>query len=121
MASTSGSAASSHCHDDRHRHAALACRAVGGRHCGIGGQVDVGVGQHDHVVLGPAQGLHALAVPGAGLVHVACDWSGADEADGTDSRVLQQAVDGLHVAVHDIEHAVRKPGFSQELGQPYRR
>ena len=27
----------------------------------VGGQVEVGVGQHDHVVLRAAQGLHALA------------------------------------------------------------
>ena len=29
---------------------------------GVGGEVEVGVGQHDHVVLRPAERLHPLAV-----------------------------------------------------------
>ena len=47
---------------DRDRHAPLAGRAVGRRDRGVGGQVDVGVGQHDHVVLRAAERLHPLAV-----------------------------------------------------------
>jgi hypothetical protein len=46
----------------RDGHAALAGRAVAGADRGVGGQLHVGVGQHDHVVLGAAQRLHALAV-----------------------------------------------------------
>ena len=34
-----------------------------GAHGGVGGGLEVGVGQHDHVVLGAAERLHALAVP----------------------------------------------------------
>ena len=49
--------------DHRDGHAALAGRAVAGGDGGVGGQVEVGVGEHDHVVLRAAEGLHALAVP----------------------------------------------------------
>ncbi len=100
-------------HHDRHGHAALARRAVGGRHRGVGSQVHVGVGQHDHVVLGPAQRLHPLAVRGAGLVHVAGDRRGPDEAERATSGWSKQPVDRLLVAVHDVEHAVGKPGLGQ--------
>ena len=48
--------------DLRDRHAALAGGAVGGADGRVGGHVDVGVGQDDHVVLRAAERLHALAV-----------------------------------------------------------
>ena len=100
--------------DDRgDRHAALAGRAVAGRDGGIGGHVDVGVRQHDHVVLGPAEGLDALAVPRAGLVDVAGDRGRADEAHGRDVRVLEDPVDGDLVAVDDVEDAVRDAGLAR--------
>src|ERR671935_211962 len=54
-------------------HAALAGRAVGGRHGGVGGLVEVGVGEHEHVVFRPAEGLHTLAVGGGGVMHVLGD------------------------------------------------
>ena len=48
--------------DHRHRHAALAGRAVAGADQRFGGEIEIGVG-HDHrVVLGAAQRLHALAM-----------------------------------------------------------
>ncbi len=47
---------------------------------------------------------------------VAGDRGRAHERDGLDVRVLQEAVDGHLVAVHDVEHAVRQPGFRQQLG-----
>ena len=75
-ASATGSTATTH----RDRHAPLARRAEPGADRGVGGQVEVGVGQHHHVVLGPAERLHPLAVPGAGLVDVPRDRRRADEA-----------------------------------------
>jgi hypothetical protein len=48
-------------HGHRDRHAALAGRAVAGAHQRVGGLVHVGIGHDDHVVLGAAQRLHALA------------------------------------------------------------
>ena len=77
--------------DHAHRHAPLAGRAVGRAHRRVGGQVEVGVGQHDHVVLGAAERLHALAVGGARLVHVARHRRGAHEADRADVGVLEDA------------------------------
>ncbi len=110
-------------HRDGHRdrHAALACRAVGGRDRGVGGEVDVGVGQHHHVVLRAAEGLDPLAVPGAGLVDVAGDRRGADEADRRDVGVAQQAVDGLLVPLQHREDTVGEPGLLPELGEEQRR
>nr|WP_254801958.1 hypothetical protein [Kitasatospora sp. SUK 42] len=98
-------------------HAALPGRTEAGVDGGVGGEVEVGVRQDQHVVLGAAQGLHALAVAGAGLVDVAGDRGGADEADGLDVRVLQQAVHGHLVAVHDVEDAVRQAGLLPQSGQ----
>ena len=47
--------------DGRDRHAALAGRAEAGVDGGVGREIEVGVGQHDHVVLRAAERLHALA------------------------------------------------------------
>ncbi|OLE17655.1 MAG: hypothetical protein AUG88_06270 [Actinobacteria bacterium 13_1_20CM_4_68_12] len=44
----------------RDRHAALARRAVARRDGRVGGHVDIGVGQDDHVILRAAERLHAL-------------------------------------------------------------
>ena len=47
---------------DRDRHAALAGRAVAGVDGLVGDEVEVGVRQHQHVVLRAAERLHPLAV-----------------------------------------------------------
>lgn len=99
-------------------HAAFARRAVRGGDGGVGGGVEVGVGQDQHVVLGAAEGLDALAVGGGGGVDVAGDRGGADEGDGGDVRVLQEAVDGDLVAVDDVEDAVGQSGLAEQLGEP---
>ena len=106
-------------HDHAHGHAPLAGRAVGGAHRGVGGQVEVGVGQHDHVVLGAAERLHPLAVRGAGLVHVAGHRRGAHEADRADVGVLEDPVHRDLVAVHDVEHAVGQPRVVEDLGDQH--
>ena len=64
-------------------------RAVAGRDRCVRGHVDVGIGQHDHVVLRSAERLHPLAVARTGLVHVAGDRRGADEGHRRDVRVLE--------------------------------
>ena len=91
------------------RHAALPRRAEAGVDRGVGREVEVGVGKHHHVVLRAAQGLHALAVRGAGLVDVPGDGRGADERHRLDVGVFEQPVDGDLVAVEDVEHAVGRP------------
>ena len=106
---------------DGDRHAPLAGRAVGGADRGVGGHVEVGVGQHEHVVLGAAERLHALAVLGAGLVDVLGDRRGADEADRGDVGVLEDAVDGHLVAVDDVEAAVGQTGLLEQLGDEHAR
>ena len=102
-------------------HAALAGRPEAGVDRGVGGQVEVGVGQHEHVVLGAAERLHPLAVGGAGLVDVAGDRRRPDERDRLDVGVDQQRVHGLLVAVDHVHHAVRKTGLLPELGDRDRR
>ena len=69
------------------------------------------------MVLGTAESLHALAVPGAALVDVAGDRRRADERDGLDVRMLQQAVDGHLVALDDVEDPGRQTGLRPQLGQ----
>ena len=86
---------------DRHGHAALPGGAEGGRDEAVGGEIEVGVGEHDRVVLGPAERLHALAVGGARLEDVLRDRRGADERDRGDAGVLEDGVDRLLVAVDD--------------------
>ena len=95
-------------HRHRDRHAALAGRAVGRAHQGIDRLVDVGVGHDDHVVLGAAQRLAALAGARRGLVDVAGDRRRADEADRGDVGMVEERVDRFLVAVDDVEHAVGK-------------
>ena len=106
--------------EDRDRHAALAGRAVGGADRRIGREIQVGVGQDDHVVLRAAERLHALAVPRAGLVDVPRDRRRPDEAHRLDARVRQDGVDRDLVAVDDVEDARRQAGFGEELGAEHR-
>ena len=97
--------------DDRDGHAALSGGAVAGADGRVCGHVDVGIGEHDHVVLGAAERLHALPGLRARLVHVARDRGRADEAHRGDVRVCEDRVDGDLVALHDVEDAVRETGL----------
>ena len=97
--------------DDRDRHAPLAGRAEPGIDRGIGREVEVGVGQHDHVVLRTAERLHALPGARSRFVDVARDRGRADERDRLDVGVREQPIDRDLVAVHDVEHTRREPGF----------
>ena len=110
-----------YCHKHRYSHAPLPRRAECGRHRGIGGDVQVGVRQHDHVVLGARQGLHAFPVPGAGFVHVLRDRSRADERNSLHVGMLKQSIDGHLVPLQDIEHTVGEARLVKEFGQQKRR
>ena len=57
-------------HRHRDRHAALAGGAVAGADQRVDGLVHVGIGHHDHVVLGAAEALHTFAVRGASRIDV---------------------------------------------------
>ena len=99
---------------DRHRHAPLSRRPEAGRDCRIGSLTDIGVGQHDHVVLRPPERLHPLARLRGRLVDVAGDGGGPDETHGPHQRVPEQPVDGFGIAVHYGEDAVRQARIRQE-------
>ncbi len=104
---------------DRDGHASLAGRTVRGADRGVGRHVEIGVGQHQHVVLRPAECLHTLAVLRARLVDVPGDRRRADEADGSNVGVLEDAIDGDLVAVDDVEAAVGKPGLLQQVADQH--
>ena len=108
-------------HDHRHGHAALAGRSIGGADGRIRREIDVGVGEHHHVVLRAAECLHALPAARAGLVHVARDGRGADEAHGGNAGVRENRVHRHLVAVHHVEHARRQIRLGQQLGAEQRR
>ena len=107
-------------HRRRDRHAALTGRAEAGVDHGVGGEVEVGVGQDHRVVLRAAEGLDALAVQRAGRVDVLRDRGGADERDGLDRGVGQQLVDGDLVALQDVEDAGGQAGLGPQVGDPQR-
>ena len=65
--------------DHRDRHAALASRAKARVNCRVGNQFEVGIWQHEHVVLRATEGLNPLAVLGSGLIDILGDWGRPDE------------------------------------------
>ena len=70
------------------------------------------------MVLRSAERLHPLAGGGCGAVHVLRDRRRADEAHRRDVFVGEQRIDRLLVAVDDVQHPGRHPGFDREFGQP---
>ena len=62
--------------------------------------------------LAPPRAWTRLPACGAGLVDVPGDRRGADEADRRDVGVVEQRVDGLLVALHHGEDAVRQAGLA---------
>ena len=97
---------------DRHehgaRHAALARGAEGRADDVVDRLVDHGVGHDDHVVLGAAERLHALAGARGALVDELRDGGRADERDAGDAGVVADALDDLAAAVHEVDHARRQ-------------
>ena len=107
--------------NDTDRHAPLARGSEPGVHGRVRDQVEVGIRKHQHVVLRPAERLHPLAGRGRRLVDVAGDRGRPDERDRLHVGVGEQRVDGLLVAVHDVEHAVGQARLLHQLRQPDRR
>src|SRR3546814_14129784 len=81
--------------------------------------VEVRVGQHDAVVLGPAHALHALAVRGAARVDLLGDVGGADEAHRLDQRMGEDRFDHVLAAVPNVEHALGQAGLEPPLRPPH--
>jgi hypothetical protein len=100
----------------RDRHAALAGRAEGRRDEVVGGEVEVGVGQHDRVVLGAAEGLHPLAGGTGLLVDVAGDRGGPDERHRAMPGWSRIASTATLSPCTDVEDAVRQAGLLPEPG-----
>nr|GEU28076.1 hypothetical protein [Tanacetum cinerariifolium] len=98
-----------HRHHHRDGHAALAGRAECCAHQGVHRHVHVGVGHYDHVILGAAQSLHALARRAAARINVFGNRRAADKAQGLDGPMIEQRIDGQLVALHDVEHAREHP------------
>ena len=78
------------------------------------GELDVRVGHDDRVVVRPTQGLDALAVGHARVLHDVGDRGGADEGDGIDAGVGEDVGDQVAVAGDDVEQAVGKAGLLVE-------
>ena len=104
-------------HHDRQRHAALARRSEGRAGQVVDHLVEVGIGHDDAVVLGAAEGLHALPVRGAARVDILRDIARSDEADAGDIGMVEDRVDHFLVAMDDVEDAVGKARFLHQLGQ----
>jgi hypothetical protein len=109
-------------HQHRHGngHAALTGRTVGRANQRIDHLVDVGIGHHDHVVLGATQGLHALAVARTGFVNVVGNGGGAHEAHRLHVGVVEQRIHRHLVALHHVEHAIGQAGLLEQLGHEQR-
>ena len=101
--------------DDRRRQAALAGAAERRVGDDLRRHVHVGVGQDDDRVLGAALALHALAVGGRAAVDVARHRRRADERDRAHLRMIEQRVDGVLAAVHQVDDAGREAGLLDEL------
>ena len=103
-------------HRYRDRHAALAGRAISRADQTVDGLLDVGIGHHDHMVLGPAQRLDAFAVAGAGFVDVLGNRGRADKAQSLHVRMVEQTVDGQLVALQHGENALGQTGLREQIG-----
>ena len=101
--------------ENRDRHAAFTGGAVSGRDGSIGSEIHVGVGEHDHVVLGAAKSGHALSCLGAGLIDVASDGRRTDERHGGDVRMGEDPIDCHLVAVDDIQHPIGESRLHEEF------
>ncbi len=73
------------------------------------------------MVLRPAQRLAALAVGRRGCIDVFGDGRRANEADRLHPLIGEQHVHRFLVAVDDVQHAGRQPGFGQQLAEQHGR
>ena len=102
---------------DRYRdadcHAPFPGAAVAGTDEGVDGLIQVGVRHHDHVVFSATEALGALAGCRRTRVDVLRDVGRADKSVGLDVGVVEQGVDGLLVALDDLEGAWWEAGLEE--------
>ena len=77
----------------------------------------VGVGHDHHVVLCAAQGLYALAIGRTLCLYVTRQWRRPYKAHCRDQWMRKERIDRDLVALHDVEHAVRKSRILQQFGE----
>ena len=81
---------------------------------------EIGVRQHHHVVLGPAERLHALAGLRRLGIDLARDRCRAHEADRLHVRVIEQRVDRERIALHHVQYAGRHTRLRRHLREQQR-
>ena len=67
--------------------------------------------------LAPPKHCDRLPCGRGGRVDVVGDIGAADETDGFDVGVVQDRVDSLLIAMHDLEYAGRQTGLEEQLDQ----
>ena len=107
---------SAHRYRHGNRHASLAGRTIGRPEQRVAGGVHIGVGHHDHVVLGAAQGLHPFSVGTTRGVDMFGNRGRAHETHSLNLRMGQDRVDDRPVAVNNVEYTVGKTSFLQQPG-----
>ena len=71
------------------------------------------------MILRSAQGENALQVRGSAAVDELCDFRRSDAGDRFDSGVIADGFDDVPAAVHNLEHAFRKPGLAQATRESF--
>src|SRR5699024_3677511 len=80
-------------------HAALPSGPKAGVDGVIGYRVEVGIGQHEHVVFGTAQCLDAFAVRGGSFINIFRDRGGPHKGHRFDVVVFEQRINSWFTAV----------------------
>ena len=105
-------------HRDGNRQAALSGAAKGAVADDLRGHLHVGVGQNDDVVLRAALALRALPVLTGARIDVPRDRRGTDKTDGANLGMIEQRVDDVLAAVHQVQTPFGSPMFSISLERP---
>lgn len=107
-------------HDNRAQgHAPLSSGTKRSTDDGVQGLVLVAVGQHRGMVLRTQVGLDPLAIGRAPGVDVFTRAVAANKADGFNSWLVENEVNGLGRAMDDVDHTWRKAGLPGQLSQDH--
>ncbi len=110
---------------DRDRDGSSQAALPGASECGVGqnpgGHFHVGIRQNDDRILRAALALRALAVGRRAAIDIARSRRGADETDRFNRGMIENRVDRVAAAVHELHDALREPGGFEQLEQLVRR
>ena len=101
-------------------HAALAGRAECAGADVLRGELDVRIGHDDRMVVRTTQGLDALAMGHARVLHDVGDRGGTNEGDRVDAGVGEDVGDQVAVTGDDVEQAVGQASLLVEAGDDQR-